>query len=200
MAEPDNDNTLDDLVALYCQTKRIQYADRILERLMPNIKYLADSTFQTVPSSSRTVLSQADLQQIGCLAAFQSLKTFEIERGFKFWTYAQSRVKGSMLDALRRVSSTSRTRNLQFVPLESVADTSFDLSILLEPSISDLGSNVLSEFSEEDQSLLLLLICGFNVRTIGRLLDRKVNEVNDRREIMVQEYTKRIRYHLNSEA
>lgn len=185
-------------VAEYQRTSSSKTAERILSLCMPSVKYIADTMAYALPKDIEAILGADDLLQIGCMAVFQSLKSYDSSKGAKFWTFAQPRVKGSMQDALRRMSSNSRTRSVQFISMdEMLTETSWDLATLLDPSVSDTAHEAILKLAEPDQSILLLLINGFNVRTIARLLDYKLADIRVTRDRVVMQYLEYLRSELN---
>jgi RNA polymerase sigma factor FliA len=61
-----------------------------------------------VYGSVSTAIDREDLVQTGLVALIEAAKTFE-DRGFGFAPYASIRIRGAMIDELRRIASISRS-------------------------------------------------------------------------------------------
>ena len=71
-------------------------------------------------SSPPGILSYDDLFQCGMLGLLSALKRYDSTSDTLFRTWAYPRIRGSMLDAIRKASSTSRGRSSPMVPLETI--------------------------------------------------------------------------------
>ena len=181
--------SVEGLIAQHCQSPSAEIMQQIIAALYSNIRWIATQTHKNIPPPTSNVLSLDDLMQIGAVAVIASVYTFDGSKGNKFWTYAQMRVKGAMLDEIRSVSSTSRYRNVNMVSLEETLDNQvWDYSVLLEDSMSDEAHAAILSLPLKDQALILLLINGFSVRTIGRMLEMKLPDVKEKRERVVGEF------------
>ena len=71
--------------------------DQLILHYAPLVKFVAGRVASGLPSS----VEQADLVSYGILGLIDAIAKFDPGRGFKFETYAITRIKGSMLDQLR---------------------------------------------------------------------------------------------------
>jgi RNA polymerase sigma factor for flagellar operon FliA len=71
--------------------------DQLILHYSPLVKFVAGRVASGLPSS----VEQADLVSYGIIGLIDAIAKFDPARGFKFETYAISRIKGSMLDELR---------------------------------------------------------------------------------------------------
>lgn len=71
-------------------------------------KHIVRRTAWHVHSRMSTAIEVEDLMQIGLVALVEAAQIFE-ERGAAFVTYANTRIRGSMIDALRRDARMSRS-------------------------------------------------------------------------------------------
>jgi RNA polymerase sigma factor for flagellar operon FliA len=93
--------------------------DQLILHYAPLVKFVAGRVASGLPSS----VEQADLVSYGILGLIDALAKFDPERGFKFETYAISRIKGSMLDQLRANDWVPRSVRTKARTLEqAVAD------------------------------------------------------------------------------
>ncbi|MFZ4516807.1 MAG: RNA polymerase sigma factor WhiG [Microthrixaceae bacterium] len=89
------------------------YKDRGTERsreslivhYSPLVKYVAGRVAVGLPQN----VEQADLVSYGMFGLIDAIDKFEPERGFKFETYAISRIKGAILDELRSIDWVPRS-------------------------------------------------------------------------------------------
>jgi RNA polymerase sigma factor for flagellar operon FliA len=76
-----------------------------VEKYSPLIKYLADRLAARLPDH----IIKEDLISSGVLGLIDAIEKFEPDRGILFKTYAEFRIKGSMLDELRNLDWVPRT-------------------------------------------------------------------------------------------
>ena len=71
--------------------------DRVVATL-PFVESLARRMASTMPNS----VDVGDLVQDGVIGLMDAAQRFDADRGIKFETFAERRVRGAMIDALRR--------------------------------------------------------------------------------------------------
>lgn len=79
--------------------------DQLILHYSPLVKYVAGRMGAGLPQN----VEQADLVSWGIFGLVDAIDKFDLERGFKFETYAISRVKGAILDGLRKVDWVPRS-------------------------------------------------------------------------------------------
>lgn len=72
--------------------------DELIERYAPLVKYIAERLSARLPAS----IEVEDLISTGVIGLIDALDKFVPDKGVKFKTYAEFRVRGAMLDYLRR--------------------------------------------------------------------------------------------------
>lgn len=82
------------------------------------VRYVMQS--MTLPSNS--VLNSEDFLHIGILGLNEAIERFEPEKGVKFESYATVRIKGVILDEMRRLDWLSRTARKRAQELTQVTD------------------------------------------------------------------------------
>jgi RNA polymerase sigma factor for flagellar operon FliA len=112
-----------------------------VEKYSPLIKYLADRLASRLP----THIIKEDLISSGVLGLIDAVEKFEPSRGILFKTYAEFRIKGSMLDELR---------NLDWVP-RTVRKKASELEKLWRKLEHDLGRPPTDEESAEAMGIEL---------------------------------------------
>ncbi len=79
--------------------------DELIVFYSPLVKYVASRVAAGLPQN----IDQSDLVSYGMFGLIDAIKKFDPERGFKFETYAISRIKGSILDELRSIDWVPRS-------------------------------------------------------------------------------------------
>jgi RNA polymerase sigma factor for flagellar operon FliA len=97
--------SLDDLWAAYQSDPAPGIRDQLIVHYAPLVKFVAGRVGSGLPSS----VDQADLVSYGILGLIDAIAKFDPTRGYKFETYAISRIKGSMLDELRAIDWVPRS-------------------------------------------------------------------------------------------
>ena len=88
--------------------------ERLILHYSPLVKYVAGRVGTGLPRS----VDQNDLASYGLFGLIDAIDKFDLERGFKFETYAINRIKGAILDELRALdwvprSVRSRARRIE---------------------------------------------------------------------------------------
>ncbi|MBP1763190.1 MAG: sigD 1 [Firmicutes bacterium] len=89
--------TVDDLWKQYRQTNNIELKDKLIEHYLPLVKLVAGRIAIGLPQH----VDKDDLANNGFFGLLNAIERFDITRGIKFETYAATRIRGSILDALR---------------------------------------------------------------------------------------------------
>ncbi|WP_249420378.1 RNA polymerase sigma factor WhiG [Rhabdothermincola salaria] len=79
--------------------------DRLILIYAPLVKYVASRVAVGLPQN----VEQADLVSYGMFGLIDAIEKFDLERGFKFETYAISRIRGAILDELRSIDWVPRS-------------------------------------------------------------------------------------------
>ncbi|MCM8757264.1 MAG: FliA/WhiG family RNA polymerase sigma factor [Candidatus Omnitrophica bacterium] len=88
------------------RTGNIQSRNFLLVHYLPLASYVAS----TIPVFQSRVYSHDDLVNWAVLGLIDALRLFNPDRGIKFETYAISRIRGEIMDNLRRLTSCYRLR------------------------------------------------------------------------------------------
>jgi RNA polymerase sigma factor FliA len=105
VAEIDNQNQLDETWARYKDRAKQSDRDQLIVYYAPLVKYVAGRIAAGMPHN----VDQADLVSYGMFGLIDAITKFDPERGFKFETYAISRIKGAVLDELRSIDWVPRS-------------------------------------------------------------------------------------------
>ena len=93
------------LWAKYGKKPTRELRDQLIVHYSPLVKYVASRVAAGLPQN----VEQADLVSYGIFGLIDAIDKFDQERGYKFETYAISRIKGAMLDELRSMDWVPRS-------------------------------------------------------------------------------------------
>ena len=92
--------------------------EAIIRNYMPKVRYLAQKQKSRVPAH----IEYNDLLSAGMMGLMEALGKFRPESGFAFTTYAEGRIKGAMLDEMRRRDPLSRGTRALVKALQEAMD------------------------------------------------------------------------------
>ena len=115
---------------------------------LPFVEALARRTAATMPHS----IDVADLVQDGVLGLIDAAHRFDEGRGIKFETFAERRIRGAMIDALRRDAWPRGVRRVRR-ELEAARET-LRRELGHEPSLADLAARVGSDEKRLGQTIV----------------------------------------------
>jgi RNA polymerase sigma factor for flagellar operon FliA len=102
------------LWAEYKESGANELRDQLIVLYSPLVKYVAGRVAAGLPPN----IEQADLVSNGIFGLIDAIEKFEPERGYKFETYAISRIKGAILDELRSIDWVPRSVRLKARAIE----------------------------------------------------------------------------------
>jgi len=88
--------------------------EKLVVKYLPLVKYVVDR----LSVSSLPQVSQEDLISSGVIGLLKALESFDPSRGVKFKTYALTRIKGAIMDELRRLDWIPRSLRQKATLLE----------------------------------------------------------------------------------
>ena len=113
----------DKLWEAYIASPEPKLKDEIVKRFLPLVRYVASRMSVKFP----TGLDFEDILSFGALGLLDAIDRFEPDRGFCFQTFAVPRIRGAILDELRRfdwISRSGREKLQKFErTLENIAKT-----------------------------------------------------------------------------
>ena len=132
---------IDRLWAEFKKTGDTRQRDTLIVHYSPLVKYVAGRVAVGLPQN----VEQADLVSYGIFGLIDAIEKFDLERGFKFETYAIARIKGAIIDELRSIdwvprSVRAKARSLEkaYGKLESeLRRTPTDAELAAELDVSD---------------------------------------------------------------
>ena len=89
----------------------------LIESHLPQVRYIAERMLAKLPPS----VDRDDLIGAGVLGLLDAVERYDEMRGVQFKTYAETRIRGSMLDSLRELDWSSRSLRARARELEVAA-------------------------------------------------------------------------------
>jgi RNA polymerase sigma factor for flagellar operon FliA len=93
------------LWASYKSAGSREVRDALILHYSPLVKYVAGRVAVGLPQN----VEQADLVSYGIFGLIDAIEKFDLDRGYKFETYAIARIKGAILDELRSIDWVPRS-------------------------------------------------------------------------------------------
>lgn len=116
-----NKPIIDEIWIEYRKTKSPELRNKLV------LKYisLVRSILRTINIPPDSILNNQDLINIGILGLVEAIEKFNPEQNVKFETFAYTRIKGSILDELRRVDWLSRSTRKKAKEVLETLDKTF---------------------------------------------------------------------------
>ncbi|MDZ7678142.1 MAG: RNA polymerase sigma factor WhiG [Acidimicrobiales bacterium] len=116
--------------------------DQLILHYSPLVKFVAGRMAVGLPQN----VEQADLASYGVFGLIDAIEKFEPARGFKFETYAISRIKGAILDELRSIDWVPRSVRAKARAVENAYST-LESKLHRTPTDSEIAAEL--DVSEE---------------------------------------------------
>lgn len=160
--EPDDLERLpvEELWKLWKKSKDERVREALLLRYQPLVSIIAEREAQRLPRS----VDVEDLKQEGFTGLDEAIHRFDPTRGFKFKTFASRRIRGAMMDALRRLDWQPRNERQRTAQVEAVR-TKLRERLGREPTDREIAKE--SKLKERD---------------VQKLQPRQMHSVSDRRQ------------------
>jgi len=145
------------------------------------------------------VLTYDDLMQSGRIGLLLALKLYNPDSGASFRTWAYTRVRGSMLDQIRKFSYNSRTRSVEAVSYEKLDYSLYDNSSAekevggltpFEASVAII--DIIAGMSILKRSIVLMALNGLKSRHIARVIGVPLSVIDSERNEAVVELTENL--------
>jgi len=111
--------------------------DRLILHYSPLVKYVAGRMAVGLPHN----VEQSDLVSYGIFGLIDAIEKFDAHRGYKFETYAISRIKGAILDELRSIDWVPRSVRAKGRAVERAFST-LEASLRRSPTESELATEL----------------------------------------------------------
>lgn len=128
---------IDHLWMVYKDEPTRELRDQLILHYSPLVKYVAGRMAVGLPQN----VDQADLVSYGIFGLIDAIEKFEPARGFRFETYAISRIKGAILDELRSIDWVPRSVRTKARAIET-AYAKLEATHHRSPSDSELAEEL----------------------------------------------------------
>ncbi len=125
------------LWAEYKSSDSQEARDGLIVHYSPLVKYVAGRLSAGLPNS----IEQADLVSYGMFGLIDAINKFEPARGFKFETYAMSRIRGSIIDELRSIDWVPRSLRAKARAVEK-AYAKLEAALLRTPTDAEVAEEM----------------------------------------------------------
>lgn len=105
----------------YLSTKDPKIKEKLIKRYIPLVKYIVSRMEVAFPRG----FDEEDLISVGIIGLLEAIDRFDPERNVKFETFASLRIKGAIIDELRRIGWMPRTVHEKVKKLEEARLTLF---------------------------------------------------------------------------
>jgi len=99
----------------FAETRDLQLRNKLVLFYAPLVKYVAGQIYSRLPPRSVEI---SDLISAGSIGLIEAVENFKPEKGYKFETYAFQRIKGSIIDFLRKLDWLPRNLRIKTKKLE----------------------------------------------------------------------------------
>ena len=132
----------------YKEKKDVELRDRLIDNYSPLLKNIVNNIYYSLPN----IVEISDLENYGFLGLIDAINKFDIEREIKFETYANIRIRGAIIDGIRKIDWLSRSLRSKTKKSNSDKDE-YSLSSLDDPELN--LDNVFKDSSDstKDQGL-----------------------------------------------
>lgn len=113
----------------------------IANRLVEHYQYLVDFHAQRIGAHLPKNVQREDIRSLGFFGLFDALKKFEPERDLKFDTYASFRIRGTIMDGLRKEDWLPRSTREKTKKIEQAIQM-LTQDLQREPTAEEIGQCV----------------------------------------------------------
>lgn len=173
--------------------------DTLVTKYMYLVEQMANRLSVSIP---QRIISKDDLMGLGYIGLIEAIKKFDYKKGFQFETYGLWRIKGAMLDGVRKLDWVPRGLRDKAKKLNNAYRT-LEQSLMRAPTEEELSQYLNISLDEVDQimsvvslSTLLSLDEPINANEdegkLQSLVDqvKDDNSVNQERQVMMEEFKK----------
>jgi RNA polymerase sigma factor FliA len=132
-----------------------QARERLILHYSPLVKFVAGRVASGLPQS----IEQADLVSYGIFGLIDAIDKFDLERGFKFETYAIARIKGAIIDELRSIDWVPRSVRAKARAIER-AYSKLENELKRNPDDKEVAAELEMSQAELDQTLSQISFTG----------------------------------------
>jgi RNA polymerase sigma factor for flagellar operon FliA len=142
--------------------------DAAIQQYAPLVKYVVGRLAIGLPA----ILDYEDILSYGTIGLIEALDRYDDSKGVKFETYAISRIRGAIIDALRSLDRLPRSVRQKAKKLEQI-HIGFSLEHGREPTDEEVASAMGLTLEHYNQTLI---DCSWVTVSLDGLLDRDNND------------------------
>ncbi len=154
---------IENLWIQYSQTEDIEIKKKLIEYYVYLVKIIAGRMYNYYGSK----IEYDDLIGYGTLGLLDSIDKFDLKKNIKFETYAQIRIKGAIIDSIRKLDWVPRSLRKKSKDVQNVIS---DLENKLGRSPTNIEIANKLNVSIKELELLLSDISTFNVTSLDEIL------------------------------
>jgi len=169
----------DDTTAVVTQLWQVYKADatheareRLILHYSPLVKFVAGRVASGLPQS----IEQSDLVSYGIFGLIDAIDKFDPARGFKFETYAISRIKGAIIDELRSIDWVPRSIRAKARAVER-AYSKLENELKRSPDDKEVAAEL--DLGEEELNHVLSQVSFTGLVALDELLGRQQGSGGD---------------------
>lgn len=175
---------IDDLWIKYSETKNQKIKNKLIENYLDLVKIMAGRMYNYYGSK----IEYDDLIGYGILGLIDSIDKFDIHKNVKFSTYAQIRIRGAIIDNIRKLDWVPRSLRKKSKEVQ-------DAVFFLENKFGRSPTNIeLSEKLKISLKELELLLSDISMFSISSLDDLILNNIDYQPNISKEENTPELVY------
>lgn len=148
----------------YRDTHDANVRERLILHYAPLVKYVAGRVAVGMPAN----VEHSDLVSYGIFGLMDAIEKFDVDKGFKFETYAITRIKGAIIDELRSVDWVPRSIRSRARKLEQ-AIQKLESELRRSPSEEELAAEL--EWTVEELQDTLARVSMTSVAALDEVLD-----------------------------
>jgi RNA polymerase sigma factor FliA len=142
--------------------------ERLILHYSPLVKFVAGRVAAGLPQN----IEQSDLVSYGIFGLIDAIDKFDPGRGFKFETYAISRIKGAIIDELRSIDWVPRSVRAKARAVER-AYSKLENELRRSPDDREIAAEL--EMNEEELNQVLSQVSFTGLVALDELLGRQQN-------------------------
>lgn len=167
--------SIDQVWIKYKKTSDKELKNKLIEHYIPLVKIVAGRMYNYYGSK----IEYEDLLSYGIFGLIDSIEKFDIHKNIKFETYAQIRIKGAIIDNIRRLDWVPRSLRKKSKQIQQTIHT-------LENNLGNIPTNAqIAEYMNinvEEVEDILSDIATFNVISLEEFLSNKNDSISSRRD------------------
>lgn len=162
--------------------QRFDEREEMILKYVPYVKYIASRLVSGKPPG----IEFEDLISYGIIGLIDAIEKFEPSKGIKFETYATLRIKGSIIDELRKISWIPKSAFSKLSSLNQTRDA-LEASLNREPTDKELAKEL--NISLEELSSIQLYVNYMSLISLDEVLFKSDEEDMYFKNIIVDENT-----------